>query len=548
MKVSTKTPRSSGTAVVIGAGVAGLATSALLARDGWQVTVLEKNTDVGGRAGSLEISGFPGFRWDTGPSWYLMPEAFDHFFALFGACTSDYLDLVELTPGYRVFSGTHDAVDVPTGREEAIALFESIEPGAGAKLGNYLDSAADAYDIAIDRFLYNNFSTLGPLLHRDVLTRAGRLFSLLTRSLQKYVNSQFSSPVLRQILTYPAVFLSSRPTTTPSMYHLMSHTDLVQGVKYPIGGFTAVVNALHQLALENGVEFQLDSEVISINTASSRGNTSATGVSLLHNRKVQNLDADLVVSAGDLHHTENNLLPRELRTYPERYWSNRNPGIGAVLILLGVKGELPQLDHHNLFFSEDWTDDFAVVFDGPQLTRPHNASNSIYISKPSTSEDGVAPAGYENLFVLIPTKASSSIGHGDAYMQSASASVETIASHAINQIATQAGIPDLTDRIVVKRTIGPADFEHRYHSWVGSALGPAHTLRQSAFLRGRNSSRKVNNLFYSGATTVPGVGIPMCLISAENIIKRLHADTSAGPLPEPLPPKTTPSQKTSYDH
>lgn len=548
MTSHNKTDQSPGTAVVIGAGVAGLATSALLCRDGWQVTVLEKNTDVGGRAGSLEIADFPGFRWDTGPSWYLMPEAFDHFFALFGERTSDYFDLVDLAPGYRVFSGDQDAVDVPTGHEKAIALFESIEPGAGAKLADYLDGAADAYNIAINRFLYNNFSTLGPLLHREVLTRAGRLVSLLSRSLEKYVNSQFTSPVLRQILTYPAVFLSSRPTATPSMYHLMSHTDLVQGVKYPIGGFTAVVNALHQLALENGVQFQLGSEVTSINTTSVNGSTSATGVSLLRNGQVENLAADLVVSAGDLHHTENNLLPRKLRTYPERYWSNRNPGIGAVLILLGIEGELPQLNHHNLFFSEDWTDDFAVVFDGPQTSRPTNASNSIYVSKPSASEDGVAPAGYENLFVLIPTKASSSIGHGDAYLPSASSSVETIASYAIDQIAKQASISDLADRIIVKRTIGPADFERRYHSWVGSALGPAHTLMQSAFLRGRNSSRKVNNLFYAGATTVPGVGIPMCLISAENIIKRLHADTSSGPLPEPLPSKTKSSQRTSYDH
>lgn len=548
MTAQSKTQHSPGTAVVIGAGVAGLATSALLARDGWQVTVLEKNSDVGGRAGSLEIAGFAGFRWDTGPSWYLMPEAFDHFFALFDARTSDYFDLVDLTPGYRVFSGDLNPVDVSTGRDKAIALFESIESGAGAKLSDYLDGAADAYNIAIDRFLYNNFSSLGPFLHYDVLTRAGRLVSLLTRSLETYVNSQFTSLVLRQILTYPAVFLSSRPTTTPSMYHLMSHTDLVQGVKYPVGGFTAVVNALHRLALENGVKFQFDTEVTSINTAAAHGSTTATGVSMLHNGQVDNLDADLVVSAGDLHHTENNLLPRKLRTYPERYWSNRNPGIGAVLILLGVRGDLPQLDHHNLFFSEDWTDDFAVVFDGPQSTRPNNASNSIYVSKPSTSEDGVAPAGFENLFILIPTKASSSIGHGDAYLQAASSPVETIASYAINQIAKQAGIADLADRIVVKRTIGPADFERRYHSWVGSALGPAHTLMQSAFLRGRNSSRKVNNLFYAGATTVPGVGIPMCLISAENIIKRLHADTTAGPLPEPLPYKTKPSQRTSYDH
>ena len=524
-----------GSAVVIGAGVAGLATAALLARDGWDVTVVEKNADVGGRAGSLEIDGFDGFRWDTGPSWYLMPEAFDHFFALFGTKTEEHLDLVDLTPGYRVFSGDTAMVDVPTGREEAAALFESIEPGAGEKLLTYLDGAEDAYNIAIDRFLYNTFSELGPLLHKDVLSRAGRLASLLTRSLESYVNSQFENPILRQVLTYPAVFLSSRPEGTPSMYHLMSHTDLVQGVKYPIGGFTAVVNALHKLATEHGVTFRLSTEAVSINTAKVGGKTITTDVSVLHDGALEKIPADIVVSAGDLHHTENNLLPKKLRTYPERYWSTRNPGIGAVLVYLGVEGKLEQLDHHNLFFSEDWTDDFAVVFDGPQTTRPSNASESIYVSMPSASEDGVAPEGHENLFILVPTKATSSIGHGDAYLPEASAAVEAIADHAIDQIAAQAGIEDLRERIVVKRTLGPADFERRYHSWLGSALGPAHTLAQSAFLRGRNKSRKIDTLFYAGATTVPGVGIPMCLISAENILKRLHADTTPGPLPEPVP-------------
>lgn len=527
----------SGTAVVIGAGVAGLATSALLARDGWDVTVVEKNASAGGRAGSFTVDEHPGFRWDTGPSWYLMPEAFDHFFELFGTKTADHLDLVDLTPAYRVFSGDSAPVDVPTGRDEAAALFESIEPGAGAKLLTYLDSAADTYDIAIDRFLYNTFSELGPLLHRDVLTRAARLASLLTRSLESYVNHQFTSPVLRQVLSYPAVFLSSRPETTPSMYHLMSHTDLVQGVKYPIGGFTAVVGALHKLALDHGVKFHFSTEATAINTATINGKTVTTGVSVLGETS-EKLPADIVVAAGDLHHTENNLLPKKLRTYPERYWSTRNPGIGSVLVLLGVKGELPQLDHHNLVFSEDWTDDFAVVFDGPQSTRPSNASESIYVSKPSTSEDGVAPEGHENLFILVPTKATSSIGHGDAYMPEASQAVQAMADHAINQLAMQANIPDLQERIVVKHTLGPADFERRYHSWLGSALGPAHTLAQSAFLRGRNKSRKVDTLFYAGATTVPGVGIPMCLISAENVLKRLHGDTTPGPMPTPLPTTT----------
>ncbi|WP_080792535.1 phytoene desaturase family protein [Corynebacterium pacaense] len=513
-------------AVIIGAGIAGLATATLLARDGWSVEIVEKNSRVGGRAGSLEVAGHPGFRWDTGPSWYLMPEAFDHFFALCGTTTAEQLDLVDLQPGYRVYSGSRAPVDVPSGGPAAADLFESIEPGAGAALMEYLDAAGDAYGISVDRFLYNNFLRPGPLLHRDVLSRARRLAVLLSTSLQSYVNARFTDPLLRQILCYPAVFLSSSPDTTPAMYHLMSHTDLVEGVRYPRGGFDAVVRAIHRLAVDNGVSIRLSTEATSISAANGRTN----GVTVRHDGTQMLIDADVVVSAADLHHTENHLLPKTERTYPERYWARRNPGIGCVLVMLGVKGRLPQFIHHNLLFSKDWDDDFAAVFDGPRETRPENASRSIYVSMPSASDPDVAPEGYENLFVLVPTAASAHLGHGNAYGARESPAVRAIADHVIEQISGQAGIADLKERIVVSRTVGPGDFEDLYHSWRGGALGPAHTLRQSAFLRGSNRSGKVDSLYYAGATTVPGVGVPMCLISAENVLKRLRGDTTPGPI------------------
>jgi len=520
------TPRK---AVVIGAGVAGLATSALLAREGYRVMVVERIDTVGGRAGDLTVEDAPGFRWDTGPSWYLMPEAFDHFFRLLGTSAAEQLDLVDLTPAYRVFPEQHEPVDVPSGRVEAVAFFESIEPGAGRALEDYLDSAADAYDIALDRFLYTTFSDLRPLVHRDVRTRARRLAGLLTGSLEDFVNSRFRDTRLRQILTYPAVFLSSRPESTPALYHLMSHTDLVQGVKYPVGGFTSVVRAFHRLALEQGVEFRLNTEVTAITTAGGR----ATGVRVrTPDGQVEDIPADIVVSGADLHHTENRLLPASMRTYPEKYFAGRDPGIGTVLVMLGVRGRLPQLAHHNLLFSQDWSTDFAAVFDGPHEERPLGASRSIYVSMPSATEHGVAPPEHENLFVLVPVPAAESLGHGSLFRDEGSATVEAIADAAIDQITAWADVPDLRERIVARHTVGPADFAERYHAWRGGSIGPAHTLRQSAFLRGKNVSGKVDNLYYAGATTVPGVGVPMCLISAENVIKRLRGDTSPGALPE----------------
>lgn len=518
-------------AVVIGAGVAGLATAALLGREGYAVTVVDKLEVTGGRAGNLEVDGF---RFDTGPSWYLMPEAFDHFFELCGTSTHDELTLTDLTPAYRVYSGPTDPayIDISTGVDNVARLFESIEPGAGSAVRDYLARASTIYRISLDSFLYTTFSGPRTMATRDVLANLSLLFTLLTTSLQHDVDKTFSDPRLRQVLQYPAVFLSSQPKSAPALYSLMSHTDLVEGVRYPQGGFNALVAAIEKQARNAGARFELGTEVLAISTTKRQGKrkAQATGVQVVDSHGVKkSIAADVVVSAADLHHTENALLPKGLRTYPERYFGQRDPGLSAVLLLLGVKGRLPELLHHTLLFSRDWSADFRAVYEGTEPTRPLRVSESIYISKPSATDDEVAPEGCENLFVLIPAPADASLGFGSAYREQ-SPRIAAIADAAVDQIASWIGVPDLKERIVVRKTIGPADFAERYNSWSASAIGPAHTLKQSAFLRGRNASRKVEGLYYAGGTTVPGVGVPMCLISAENVIKRLRGDTSGGPL------------------
>lgn len=516
--------------VVIGAGVAGLATAALLGREDYKVTVVERNDEVGGRAGNLEVDGF---RFDTGPSWYLMPEAFDHFFELCGTSTSQEMSLTNLVPAYRVYSGPGNGgfVDVATGVDEVAALFEAIETGAGQKVRDYLGQSSDVYRISLESFLYTTFSDPRTMLTAEVRSRLMLLAKLLSHSLEATVDAQFKDHRLRQILQYPAVFLSSQPKEAPALYQLMSHTDLIEGVRYPQGGFAGFVRALECQALKAGVRFEMSTDVTSIETTKKGRRTAAAGVRVCApDGRNRFIPADVVVSAADLHHTETALLPAHLRTYPERYFAQREPGLSTVLLLLGVNGELPQLLHHTLLFSRDWSKDFKAVYEGPEPSRPLGASESIYISKPSATDPDVAPEGYENLFVLVPVPPDPSIGFGSAYREE-SPRVAAIADAAIDQIATWAGIDDLRQRIVVRETIGPADFAERYNAWSAGAIGPAHTLRQSAFLRGRNASRKVDGLYYAGATTVPGVGVPMCLISAENVVKRLRGDTSGGPLP-----------------
>jgi phytoene desaturase len=508
--MSTPDPK---TVVVIGGGITGLATAGLLAREGHVVTLVEKQPTVGGRAGLLELDGF---RFDTGPSWYLMPEVFDHFFTLMGTSAAEQLDLVKLDPGYRVyFEGHEQPIEVTSDRDENIALFESIEPGAGARLAKYLDSAADTYTMAKRRFLYSTFESFAPLLRGDVLGRMPRLARLLLQSLDSFAARTVRDPRLRQILGYPAVFLGSSPFQTPSMYHLMSHLDMTDGVYYPMGGFTRVIERIAALASEAGVEIRTSAPVSRILVSGGV----AIGVELEGGDVI---DADLVVSTADLHHSETKLLAPQHQTYPEKYWEKRVAGPGAMLLYLGVEGELPSLEHHTLLFARDWRHNFDAIF-GETTSIPDVPS--LYICKPSGVDPDVAPAGTSNVFVLVPIPADPSLTQ-----------LEELGDQVIAQIADWTGTPDLAERIIVRRTVGPADFESDLNAWKGSALGPAHTLKQSAFFRGANVSKRVEGLLYAGSSSIPGIGLPMCLISAELVLKRLRGDTSTEALPEPVLP------------
>jgi phytoene desaturase len=395
------------------------------------------------------------------------------------------------------------------------------------RMRKYLTSAEETYELAKKYFLYTSFADIRTSATKEVLTKAARFIRLLIEPLSKLVARTVKDDRLRKVLGYPAVFLGSSPYLTPSMYHLMSHLDLADGVLYPMGGFTRVIESIAGVATGAVVEIRTNAKVTSIRTS----NAVAKGVDYVDADGVtHSVDADFVVSAADLHHTETQLLTAEEQTYPASYWDKKIPGPSALLLYLGVRGELPELEHHTLLFMKDWQEGFAAIF-GQNPTVPEPAS--LYICKPSGVDPNVAPDGFENVFVLVPIPADPSIGRGNIDGDG-DTRIEMLADRVIAQIGDWTGIPDFAERVTVRRTLGPGDFADDLNAWRGTALGPAHTLKQSAFFRAGNVSKKVEGLYYVGGSTIPGIGLPMCLISAEVLVKRLRGDTSPGPLPEPL--------------
>jgi len=480
---------------VIGSGFAGLAASCFLAKEGHEITLIDKHTIPGGRCRTIEAEGFT---FDMGPSWYWMPDVFERFFAQFGHTSSDFYELVRLDPSYQIIYDDGDIFKVPATYQELQEVFESYEEGSAKQLDAFLKDAAYKYDVGMTDYVHKPSLKLSEFMDRRVLSSFMKID--LFKSISKEIRSRFKHPKLIQMLEFPVLFLGAKPSNTPALYSLMNYADIKLGTWYPMGGMCEIPKAMAKIAESLGVKMRLGESVLSLRI------THRDIKDIVTDRGAHDVDA--VISSADYHHTETSLIDPLYRSYSDDYWEKRAMAPSSLLFYVGVDKKVEGLLHHNLFFDTDFDHHASQIYD--TLEWPDQPL--FYVCCPSKTDPSVAPEGMENLFFLIPISAG---------IQDNPQKHEELFDILVARIKSRIGV-DISDNIAYKQTFCVEEFTKVYNSFKGNAYGLANTLMQTAFLKPKMKSKKVSNLLYAGQLTTPGPGVPPSLISGEVAAKYLH--------------------------
>ncbi|MCG8183822.1 phytoene desaturase family protein [Tenacibaculum piscium] len=481
---------------IIGSGFSSLSASCYLAKAGYDVVILEKNETLGGRARQLKKDGFT---FDIGPTWYWMPDVFEKFFADFGKKPSDYYELEKLDPAYQVYFDTEDSITIPGSVEEIYEIFEAEEKGSSVHLKAFLKSAAYNYDVSINDLVYNPGVSPLELVTPVTIGKITQFFS----SIRKEVRRKIKSKKLIQILEFPVLFLGAKPSNTPAFYNFMNYADFVLGTWHPKGGMYKVIEAMHTLAKDVGVEFKTNANVEEISV-----NEVGEAIGLIVNGEF--IASDIVLSGADYHHTET-LLPQKYRQYSEKYWDKKVFAPSSLLFYVGFDKKLKDVCHHTLFFDTDFDIHAASIYDTPSWPK----DPMFYASFPSVTEDSFAPIHKEAATFLIP------IAPGIEDTPELREKYFDLIINRLEKLTQQS----VKENVIFKESFCVKDFVKDYNSYKGNAYGLANILTQTAFLRPKIKSKKVNNLFFTGQLTVPGPGVPPSLISgkiASDLILKHH--------------------------
>ena len=471
--------------IIIGSGFSSISAACYLAKAGHTIQILEKNSTPGGRARQFKKDGFT---FDIGPSWYWMPDVFEKFFGDFDRKVSDYYTLEKLNPGYEVYFDQMESIKIGDTLEKIYTAFEAEEAGSAAKLKKFIKKAEDNYNIAIKDLVYRPGVSPLELVTPATVKKVGYFLS----TIKKEVTKEFKNERLAQILQFPVLFLGAKPSNTPAFYNFMNFADFGLGTWHPEKGMYSVVEGMVKMAKELGVQFNTNQNVETICVE----NGKATGVIA---NGVQ-IDADVVVSGADYNHSESLLKPKE-RGYTDAYWDKKVFAPSSLLFFIGLDKKVKNVTHHTLFFDVDFDAHARSIYDTPEWPK----DPLFYGNFPSITDSSMAPQGKEACFLLIP------IGPGIEDTEEMRNKYFDMVIERLEHLTKQ----PIKDAILFKESFCVNDFVSEYNSYKGNAYGMANTLLQTAFLRPKLKSKKVENLFFTGQLTVPGPGVPPALISGK---------------------------------
>ena len=483
-------------AIVIGSGFGGLGIAARLQTRGFDVTIMEKNSAVGGHAAQLKKQGYT---FDMGPSLVTAPDIIGSVFRSAGRRLEDYVEMIRLDPFYRIYFHDGNHIDYSGDPERMKSQMAEFHPGDAANYDRFMDDCRRIYEaVIVDGLGSTPFISLRTML--EFLPRAVKLKALLPA--YSFVKRYFEHPYHRFTFSFHPLFIGGNPFRAPGVYLMIPYLEKTGGVWFTRGGMYALVQAFERLFMELGGRIETGSPVQEIRIE----NGKATGV-IAGGRFHR---ADLVVSNADIVHTHRDLLGSG---HPAKRFGEKTISMSAFLIYLGVKKQYPQLLHHTLILSERYRGLVRDIFDNRILPEDF----SMYLHAPTRTDPSMAPSGSESMYVLIPVSNLS----GDINWQQMAG---PFADRVISFLESGFGLTGLKANIEVREIFTPEDFRVQRNSFLGSPWGIEPRLTRTAYFRPHNRSSAVANLYFVGAGTHPGAGLPGVLLSAEATEKLVLRD------------------------
>lgn len=489
--------------IVIGAGVGGLATATRLAQAGFAVTVLEKNETAGGRCGRLDLDGY---RFDTGATIFLMPKLYARAFSSLGARLEDHLSLRRIDPTYHLYHADGTRMQLTSDLLEMRRQLELIEPGSFGRMLQYLREGETHYNLSLPLMVEREFPHFWNFFNPANFLLFARINAHRRHSV--YADGFFRDERLRTAFTFHDLYMGLSPEESPAAYSLMQYSELANGMWYPEGGMYRIVESLLNLARQAGINFQFQTPVEKILIANGR----ATGV-VTTNGEFHS--ADLIVANADLGYTYDKLLPDDGIAGGIR---SKEYGCSTVMFYWGMKGRIPDLGIHNVFFSGDFRDNFRALKDG----RIVSDTPDFYVHVPTRADPSMAPEGCDSLSIAVP------VAHLDERAEQDFPAVQARLRTFILKRLAESGYAGLESGIRMEVSFRPEDWRSRYNLNCGSTHGLSHKLTQMGYLRPNNRHPRYRNVYFAGASTHPGTGVPMVLVSARFAAERILREWRAG--------------------